>query len=77
MIVFFKGAFGYAYLDHWKNREGNSNAEETLLSAIRSGTDAEITAPGHHRDKTRQIKQGIMQQLFTDRIRLVKPEETI
>ncbi|MCZ2109286.1 MAG: restriction endonuclease subunit S, partial [Dehalococcoidia bacterium] len=41
----------------------------TLLSDI----DAEIAALEARRDKTRQIKLGMMQQLLTGRVRLVKP----
>src|SRR6185437_16247451 len=32
VVAFFKGALGYAYLGHWKDREGNSNAEEEELT---------------------------------------------
>lgn len=31
-IRFFTEALGYAYLGHWKDREGNSNVEESLLT---------------------------------------------
>jgi type I restriction enzyme R subunit len=31
VIAFFRDALGYAYLGHWKHREGNSNIEEALL----------------------------------------------
>jgi type I restriction enzyme S subunit len=34
--------------------------------------DAEIAALERRRDKTRAIKQGMMQQLLTGRVRLVK-----
>jgi len=33
VIAFFAGALGYAYLGHWKDREGNSAIEEALLTA--------------------------------------------
>jgi type I restriction enzyme S subunit len=36
--------------------------------------DAEIAALEARRDKTRAIKQGMMQQLLSGRVRLVKPE---
>ena len=36
--------------------------------------DAEIVALERRRDKTRTIKQGMMQQLLTGRARLVQPE---
>ncbi|MGH6689901.1 MAG: type I restriction endonuclease subunit R [Gammaproteobacteria bacterium] len=32
VIAFFRDALGYAYLGHWKDREGNSHVEETLLT---------------------------------------------
>ncbi len=32
VIAFFQQALGYAYLGHWKEREGNSNVEEALLT---------------------------------------------
>ena len=32
MVAFFKDALGYAYLGHWKVREGNSNVEEGELT---------------------------------------------
>ncbi|MGB7988378.1 MAG: HsdR family type I site-specific deoxyribonuclease [Candidatus Methylophosphatis roskildensis] len=32
VIAFFRDALGYAYLGHWKDREGNSAIEEVLVS---------------------------------------------
>ena len=32
VVAFFKAALGYAYLGDWKDRDGNSNVEETLLA---------------------------------------------
>jgi hypothetical protein len=37
--------------------------------------DAEIAALEARRDKTRAIKQGMMQQLLTGRVRLVEPAD--
>jgi type I restriction enzyme S subunit len=37
--------------------------------------DAEITALEQRRDKTRALKQGIMQALLTGTTRLVSPEK--
>jgi type I restriction enzyme S subunit len=37
--------------------------------------DAEIAALERRRDKTKQIKQGMMQQLLTGRVRLVAPQQ--
>ena len=36
--------------------------------------DSEIAALEQRRDKTRAIKQGMMQALLTGRVRLVRPE---
>ena len=36
--------------------------------------DAEIAALERRRDKTRAVKQGMMQQFLTGRVRLVEPE---
>jgi len=32
VIAFFKDALGYSYLGHWKDREGNSNVEDSELT---------------------------------------------
>jgi type I restriction enzyme R subunit len=32
VIAFFRDALGYAYLGHWKDREGNSHIEEAFLT---------------------------------------------
>jgi len=42
---------------------------------LRGGMDAEIAALKRRRDKTRAIKLGMMQQLLTGRVRLVKPAQ--
>ncbi len=48
--------------------------EQCAIANILSDMDADIAALEQRRDKTRAIKQGMMQQLLTGRIRLVKPE---
>ncbi len=48
--------------------------EQRAIAAVLSDMDAEIAALELRRDKTRAIKQGMMQQLLTGRIRLVEPE---
>ncbi len=45
--------------------------EQTAIAAILSGMDAEITAMEEKLAKTRRIKQGMVQELLTGRIRLV------
>jgi type I restriction enzyme S subunit len=46
-------------------------AEQTAIAVVLSDMDAEIAALERRRDKTRSLKQGMMQQLLTGRIRLV------
>jgi type I restriction enzyme S subunit len=48
-----------------------SLAEQTAIAEILSDMDAEITALESRREKTRLLKQGMMQELLTGRIRLV------
>ena len=48
-----------------------TRAEQEAIAAILSGMDAEITALEDKLSKTRQLKQGMMQELLTGRIRLV------
>ena len=45
--------------------------EQTAIAAVLSDMDAEIAALEARRDKTRALKQGMMQELLTGRIRLV------
>lgn len=45
--------------------------EQTAIAAILSDMDTEIAALEQKRDKTRLLKQGMMQELLTGRIRLV------
>ncbi|WP_018866222.1 MULTISPECIES: restriction endonuclease subunit S [unclassified Thioalkalivibrio] len=47
--------------------------EQTAIATVLSDMDTEIEALERRRDKARQIKQGMMQQLLTGRVRLVKP----
>lgn len=51
-----------------------STTEQAAIATVLSDMDAEIAALEARRDKTRQIKQGMMQQLLTGRVRLVKPD---
>ena len=46
-------------------------SEQTAIATILSDMDAEITALEAKLSKTRQIKQGMMQELLTGRIRLI------
>ena len=49
--------------------------EQTAIASILSDMDAEIATLEQRRDKTRILKQGMMQQLLTGRVRLVRPGE--
>ena len=45
-------------------------SEQTAIAAVLSDMDAEIAALEARRDKTCLLKQGMMQELLTGRIRL-------
>jgi type I restriction enzyme S subunit len=45
--------------------------EQNAIAQVLSDMDAELSALEARRDKTRQLKQGMMQALLTGRIRLV------
>ena len=47
--------------------------EQLALASVLSDMDAETAALERRRDKTRAVKQGMMQQLLTGRMRLVEP----
>jgi type I restriction enzyme, S subunit len=49
----------------------SDRTEQTAIAAVLSDMDAELTALEQRRDKTRMIKQGMMQELLTGRTRLV------
>ena len=49
--------------------------EQTAIATILSDMDAEIQALEHRLNKTRQIKQGMMQELLTGKTRLVVPQD--
>ncbi len=48
-----------------------SQAEQSAIATILSDMDRELAALEARRDKARQLKQGMMQELLTGRIRLV------
>ncbi|MBU4370998.1 MAG: restriction endonuclease subunit S [Proteobacteria bacterium] len=72
--LIFKGS-GLRNLD--KTALGNikvplpHESEQTAIAAVLSDMDTEIAALGARRDKTRALKQGMMQELLTGRTRLV------
>ena len=49
--------------------------EQHAIAEVLSDMDAEIAALEQRRDKTRAVKQGMMQQLLTGRVRLVTSGE--
>ena len=49
-------------------------AEQQAVVAVLSDMDAELAALEARRDKTRDLKQAMMQELLTGKTRLVKPE---
>ena len=51
-----------------------SLCEQAAIVSVCSDMDAEIAALERRRDKTRTLKQGVMQQLLTGRTRLLTPE---
>ena len=53
-----------------------SRPEQKAIVAVLSSMDAEIEALEQRRDKTRALKQGMMQQLLTGRTRLVETQAT-
>jgi type I restriction enzyme, S subunit len=48
--------------------------EQTAIAAVLSDMDAELAALEARRNKTRDLKQAMMQELLTGRTRLVRPE---
>ena len=48
--------------------------EQAAIASVLSDMDGEITVLEHRRDKTHSIKQGMMQELLTGRVRLLKSE---
>jgi type I restriction enzyme S subunit len=52
-------------------RVPSEKAEQTAIAAVLSDMDAELTALEARRDKTRGLKQAMMQELLTGKTRLV------
>ena len=44
---------------------------QTAIATVLSDMDVELTALEQRRDKTRALKQGMMQELLTGRTRLI------
>ena len=47
--------------------------EQTAIAEVLSDMDAELAALAQRREKTRLLKQAMMQELLTGRTRLVPP----
>lgn len=54
-----------------------SHEEQTAIATVLSDLDADITALAAKLAKARQLKQGMMQELLTGRIRLVQPKAEV
>lgn len=54
-----------------------SEKEQTAIATILSDMDAEIQILEQRLGKTRQIKQGMMQELLTGKTRLIKPSKEV
>lgn len=52
-----------------------SRSEQTAIATVLSDLDAELAALETRRDKTRDLRQAMMQELLTGKTRLVKPED--
>ena len=52
-------------------RAPTDESEQRAIAIVLSDMDAEIAVLEHRRDKTRAVKQGMMQQLLTGQVRLV------
>lgn len=50
--------------------------EQTAIATILSDMDADLAALEERRDKTRSLKQGMMQELLTGRIRLINANDS-
>jgi type I restriction enzyme S subunit len=48
-----------------------TKTEQTAIATVLSDMDAELAALEQRRDKTRTLKQGMMQELLTGKTRLV------
>jgi type I restriction enzyme, S subunit len=48
--------------------------EQTAIATVLSDMNAELTALERRRDKTRALKQGMMQELLTGKTRLISPK---
>jgi len=52
-----------------------SPSEQTAIAEVLTEMDAELAGLEQRREKTRALKQAMMQELLTGKIRLVAPQE--
>ncbi len=52
-------------------------AEQTIIAEFLLNMDSEITALEQRREKTHAIKEGMMQELLTGRVRLIEPSDQL
>ena len=73
LIDFPLGNHKRYYISEYQNLEiyAPDYDEQHAIASVLSDIDTEITALEQRRDKTRAIKQGMMQQLLTGRVRLL------
>ena len=74
LIDFPLGNHKRYYISEYQNLElpMPDYEEQRAIAAVLSDMDAEIAALEQRRDKTVAIKQGMMQQLLTGKVRLLK-----
>lgn len=65
---------GKAQLTTYQVQVPSKKEEQTAIATVLSDMDAELTALEARRDKTRLLKQGMMQELLTGKTRLITPE---
>ena len=75
LIRFPVGEHKRYYISEYQNIEflAPQYDEQVAIVSVLSDMDAEIAALERRRDKTQFIKQSMMQQLLTGRVRLMKP----
>ncbi len=73
LIKFQLGDHKRYWISEYQNLEIKipDSDEQTAIATVLSDMDTEITALETRRDKTRDLKQGMMQELLTGRIRLI------
>ena len=76
LIDFPLGNHKRYYISEYQNLEllVPDYEEQHAIAAVLSDMDAEIAALEQRRRKTTAIKQGMMQQLLTGKVRLLKSE---